>query len=74
MSVFTRHGFYSIACASKPDGSLGSQSVMVQSLVYRPFARSTETVPCACNRTRTIRKFTRSIGSPYRGLRYACAL
>jgi hypothetical protein len=30
MSVFTRHGFYSIACASKPDGSPDSQSVTVR--------------------------------------------
>jgi len=30
MWVFTRYGFYSIACASKPDGSLDSQSVMVR--------------------------------------------
>jgi hypothetical protein len=30
MSVFTRHGFYSIAYASKRDGSLDSQSVTVR--------------------------------------------
>ena len=30
MWIFTRYGFYSIACASKPDGSLDSQSVMVR--------------------------------------------
>jgi hypothetical protein len=30
MWVFTRYGFYSIACASKPDGSLDDQSVMVR--------------------------------------------
>ena len=30
MWVFTRYGFYSIACASKSDGSLDKQSVMVR--------------------------------------------
>jgi hypothetical protein len=30
MWVFTRYGFYSIACASNPDGSLDGQSVMVR--------------------------------------------
>lgn len=30
MWVFTRYGFYSIACASKSDGSLDSTSVMVR--------------------------------------------
>ncbi len=30
MWIFTRYGFYSIACASKPDGSLDIQSVMVR--------------------------------------------
>ena len=30
MWIFTRYGFYSIACASKPNGSLDSQSVMVR--------------------------------------------
>jgi len=30
MWVFTRYGFYSIACASKSDGSLDNQSVMVR--------------------------------------------
>ncbi len=30
MWVFTRYGFYSIACASKPDGSLDGQSVMIR--------------------------------------------
>ena len=30
MWVFTRYGFYSIACASKSNGSLDSQSVMVR--------------------------------------------
>jgi hypothetical protein len=30
MWIFTRYGFYSIACASQPDGSLDSQSVMVR--------------------------------------------
>ena len=30
MWIFTRYGFYSIACASKPDGSLDTQSVMVR--------------------------------------------
>ncbi len=30
MWVFTRYGFYSIACASKPDGSLDEQTVMVR--------------------------------------------
>jgi hypothetical protein len=30
MWVFTRYGFYSIACASKSDGSLDDQSVMVR--------------------------------------------
>jgi hypothetical protein len=31
MWVFTRYGFYSIACASRPDGSPDNQSVMVRS-------------------------------------------
>jgi hypothetical protein len=31
MWIFTRYGFYSIACASKPDDSLDSQSAMVRS-------------------------------------------
>lgn len=30
MWVFTRYGFYSIACASKSDGSLDDESVMVR--------------------------------------------
>jgi hypothetical protein len=30
MWIFTRYGFFSIACADKPDGSLDSQSVMVR--------------------------------------------
>ena len=30
MWVFTRYGFYSIACANRSDGSLDSQSVMVR--------------------------------------------
>ena len=30
MWVFTRYGFYSIACARKSDGSLDNQSVMVR--------------------------------------------
>jgi hypothetical protein len=30
MWVFTRYGFYSIACASKSDGSIDDQSVMVR--------------------------------------------
>jgi hypothetical protein len=30
MWIFTRYGFYSIACASKRDGSLDGQSVMVR--------------------------------------------
>jgi hypothetical protein len=30
MWVFTRYGFYSIACAGKSDGSLDHQSVMVR--------------------------------------------
>jgi hypothetical protein len=30
MWVFTRYGFYSIACASKSDGSLDNQRVMVR--------------------------------------------
>jgi hypothetical protein len=30
MWVFTRYVFYSIACASRPDGSLDNQSVMVR--------------------------------------------
>ena len=29
MWLFTRYGFYSIACADKPDGSLDTQTVMV---------------------------------------------
>jgi hypothetical protein len=30
MWLFTRYGFYSIACANKPDGSLDTQTVMVR--------------------------------------------
>jgi len=30
MWVFTRYGFYSIACASKKDGSLDDQSLMIR--------------------------------------------
>ncbi len=30
MWIFTRYGFYSIACAQKPDGSLDAQTVMVR--------------------------------------------
>jgi hypothetical protein len=30
MWIFTRYGFYSIASASKPDGSLDNQSLMVR--------------------------------------------
>lgn len=30
MWVCTRYGFYSIACASKPDGSLDPESVMIR--------------------------------------------
>ena len=30
MWIFTRYGFYSVACGSKPDGSLDGQSVMVR--------------------------------------------
>ena len=30
MWIFTRYGFYSIASASRPDGSLDNQSVMVR--------------------------------------------
>jgi hypothetical protein len=30
MWVFTRYGFYSTACADKPDGSLDHQSLMVR--------------------------------------------
>ena len=30
MWLFTRYGFYSIACASKPDGSLDTQTVMIR--------------------------------------------
>ncbi|HEY6337887.1 MAG TPA: hypothetical protein VIW68_05290 [Candidatus Sulfotelmatobacter sp.] len=30
MWIFTRYGFYSIACASKPDGSLDPQFIMVR--------------------------------------------
>jgi len=30
MWVFTRYGFYSIACADKPDGSLHDQPLMVR--------------------------------------------
>jgi hypothetical protein len=30
MWVFVRYGFYSVACASKPDGSLDKSSVMVR--------------------------------------------
>jgi hypothetical protein len=30
MWIFSIHGFYSIACASKPDGSLDPESVMVR--------------------------------------------
>jgi hypothetical protein len=30
MWVFTRYGFYSIACSQKPDGSLDDMSVMVR--------------------------------------------
>ena len=31
MWIFTRYGFFSIACARRPDGSLDSQTVMVRS-------------------------------------------
>jgi hypothetical protein len=30
MWIFTRYGFYSVACANKPDGSLDTQTVMVR--------------------------------------------
>lgn len=30
MWIFTRYGFYSVACASKPDGSLDKETVMVR--------------------------------------------
>jgi hypothetical protein len=30
MWIFSIHGFYSIACASKPDGSLDTQTVMIR--------------------------------------------
>jgi hypothetical protein len=30
MWIFARYGFYSIACASKPDGSLDEETVMVR--------------------------------------------
>jgi hypothetical protein len=30
MWLFTRYGFYSIACASRPDGSLDPQTMMVR--------------------------------------------
>jgi len=30
MWLFTRHGFYSIACASKPDGTLDRENLMVR--------------------------------------------
>jgi hypothetical protein len=30
MWIFTRYGFFSIACASKPDGSPDAQTVMVR--------------------------------------------
>ena len=30
MWVFTRYGFYSVACASRPDGSLDEETVMVR--------------------------------------------
>jgi hypothetical protein len=30
MWIFTRYGFYSIACANKPDGSLDAQSLMIR--------------------------------------------
>jgi hypothetical protein len=33
MRVFTRHGFYSIASASKADGSLDTHSVMIRARV-----------------------------------------
>ena len=30
MWIFTRYGFYSVACASRPDGSLDKETVMVR--------------------------------------------
>jgi hypothetical protein len=30
MWIFVRYGFYSVACASKPDGSLDKETVMVR--------------------------------------------
>ena len=30
MWIFTKYGFYSIACANKPDGSLDTETVMVR--------------------------------------------
>ncbi len=30
MWVFTRYGFYSVACATRPDGSLDKETVMVR--------------------------------------------
>jgi hypothetical protein len=30
MWIFTKYGFYSVACANKPDGSLDNETVMVR--------------------------------------------
>jgi hypothetical protein len=35
MWIFTRYGFYSIACAQKPDGSIDPQTVMVRARARR---------------------------------------
>src|SRR6516165_1949779 len=35
MWIFTRYGFFSIACARKPDGSLDPQTVMVRARCKR---------------------------------------
>jgi hypothetical protein len=45
MWLFTRYGFYSIACANKPGGSVDTETVG-PCPTHRPSSKSAEALPC----------------------------
>ena len=45
MWIFTRYGFFSIACANKPDGTINHDTVMVRARLYEHLVSLKERFP-----------------------------
>jgi hypothetical protein len=45
MWIFTRYGFFSIACANKPDGTINPDTVMVRARLYEHLVSLKERFP-----------------------------